>query len=373
MTELYNKLQEKMVDIEKPKQPVVKQSSNFNRHPEPDIIEKSNYYEIDPTIHCWYKESGWTLGQSSINGLKILMTDDNMKPIMIENRAQNTEFHVIRGSDTLFVNVGESWTYGETLWCPSDLGQFRRIMTGSGQYFLDIQLQHCFGSRIAEATGWDYYQFAIPGNCNLYMHTDLERIMKHVATLGYKKVYVSMQLTDPSREFNVCNTKLFNSHPIGEWYKYPINNKIHIVDWLKMYDEIFFDHYNRILNSFTACPIEGIMWRNFTKFVSDKRDYSFKFIDPNFVTYTSKLVNHGNVNAHMIMAYVFDEYAREVGKNLIIPLEWMENEIETIHRLHDYIGNKSVPGQIYHNNHPTYLGQLVWAHHLMRQAGWKDI
>jgi hypothetical protein len=371
MNQIDNNLQGKMVDIEKPKVPVVPMSSTFTRHPEPEIIEKSNYYELKPWKYGSGSSTEWKFIETSLTAKKVLMTDDNMKPVMIEHKAENTEFHLIRGSDTLFVNVGESWTYGEMLWSPYD--SEKKIMTGKNTYWFDLQFRHCFGSRIAETTGWDYYQFAIPGNCNLYMHIDLERIMKHVATLGYKKVYVSMQLTDPSRELNITGTKLFASHPINDWYRYPIDNKIHIVDWLAMYDEIFFEHYNRILNSFTACPIEGIMWRNFTKFVSNKRDYNFKFIDPNFVTYTAKLLNYGNVTAHMIMAYVFDEYARTVGKNLIIPLEWMENEVEAIHRLHDYIGGNGLPGQIYHNNHPTYLGHLVWAHHLMRQAGWKDI
>ena len=373
MDPVRNILEERLEAL-KPNSQVVPFSPTFNgRNPEPDIIEKSIYYVADPSLHGSTNESSWQLGQSSLTALKVLMTDDNLKPIMIEHPAQNTEFHVIRGSDTLYVNVGESWTYGEILCCPTDQGRHRQIMTGSGKYYLNIQLQHCFGSRIAEATGWDYYQFAIPGNCNLYMHLDLERILKHVATLGYKKVYVSMQLTDPSRELNISDTKLFKSHPINDWFTYPIDNKIHIVDWLAMYDEIFFDHYSKILNSFTACPIEGIMWRNFTKFVSNKRDYNFKFIESNFVTHTAKLVNYTDVDVHMIMAYVFDDYANKVGKNLIIPVEWMAAEVEKIHRMYDYIGGKSVPGQIYHNNHPTYLGHLVWAHHLMRQAGWKDI
>jgi hypothetical protein len=371
MTDSLKKLQKKLDEL-KPTKQAVAFSSNFSgMHPEPNIIEKSNYYEVDPSKNRSARNTEWKFGHNSLTASKILMTDDNMKPMMIEHPAQNTEFHIIRGSDTLYVNVGESWTYGEILFHPYETK--RQIITGSGQYHLDIQLQYCFGTRIAEATGWDYYQFAIPGNCNLYMHTDLERILKHVATLGYKKVYVSMQLTDPSRELNISNTKLFKSHPINDWFHYPVDNKIHIVDWLAMYDEIFFNHYNKILNSFTACPIEGIMWRNFTKFVSNKRDYNFKFIETNWVTHTAKLVNHDNVTTHMIMAYVFDDYKHKVGKNLIIPLEWMENEVEAIHRMHDYIGMKSVPGQIYHNNHPTYLGHLVWAHHLMRQAGWKDI
>jgi len=328
-------------------------------HPEPSVIEKSNYYDFPKE-----RLGEGYLNTSVLNNAKILMTDDNMKPMHIEIPAKNTEFHIIRGSDTLFVNVGESWTYGEAL---------ENIGTGAGRFDFKSQLEGCFGPRISEVMGWDLYQFAIPGNCNLYMHVDLERIMKHVATLGYKKVYVAMQMTEPSRELPMPWTQVFLSHPVSNWYDFPKENKIDILDWLAMYDEIFFNHFNNILNSFTACPIEGIMWRNFTKIVSPKRDYNFKFIEPTWITHTAKLVNHEIVPPYILNAISIDSYAKDIGKNLTFTPEWMEGEMEKINAMFDYIGNKSVPGQIYHNNHPSKIGHLVWAHHLIRQAGWKDI
>lgn len=295
---------------------------------------------------------------------KILLTDDNLKPSHIALPAKYTEFHMIRGSDTLFLNIGESWAYGEAL---------EGIGTAVGKFSFRSQVEGCFGPRIAEVMGWDLYQFAIPGNCNLYMHLELPRLLNHIATLGYKKVYVAMQMTENAREMPINWTEPFQSHPIKDWYDYPKTNKIDFLDWLAMYDEIFFQSFHDALNSFTACPIEGIMWRNFTKTHSKKRDYNFKFIEPTWITYTASLVNIDFDPPHIMNTIEFDTYRKNVGKMLNVDMDMMEKEMDKVSFLFDYIGRKKCEGLIYHNNHPSRIGHLVWAHHLIRQAGWKNI
>jgi hypothetical protein len=300
------------------------------------------------------------------NATKILITDDNIKPIHIAIPAQFTEFHICRNSDTLLLNIGESWTYGEAL---------KNIGTGIGKFDFKSQLEGCFGPRICEVTGWDLYQFAIPGNCNLYMHLELDRILKHISTLGYKKVYVAMQMTEPSRELPIAYTDIFKNYPkLKKWYDYPKEVKISLLEWLTMYDEIFFDHFNNSLNNFTACPIEGIMWRNFTKISSPRRDYNFKFIEPTWIEYTAKLMNFDYEPPYILNAIEIDSYAKNIGINLKLPKGLMDSELDKISKMFDYIGGNNHEGRlIYHNNHPTMYGHLVWAHHLIRQAGWKDI
>lgn len=308
-----------------------------------------------------------SLQENSIlkNATKILITDDNMKPIHIAIPAQFTEFHVCRNSDTLFINIGESWTYGEAL---------HNIGTGIGKFSFHSQLEGCFGPRVCEVMGWDLYQFAIPGNCNLYMHIELERILKHVATLGYKKVYVAMQMTEPSRELPIAWTDISKNHPIINWYDYPKENNIGLLDWLTMYYETFFECYSNSLKNFTACPIEGIMWRNFCKLPVTKRDYNFKFIEPTWIEYTAKLMNVDYEPPYILNAIEIDAYAREVGKKLELPKNLMDSELDKISKLFDYIGGVTTKGSnVYHTNHPTKTGHHVWALHLIRQAGWKDI
>jgi len=299
------------------------------------------------------------------NCKEFYMTDDNMKPLHIKVPAENTEFHVVRGSDTLLLIIGESWTYGEAL---SGIG------TGAGLFNLQSQLEGCMGPRMAEVTGWDLYQFAIPGNCNLYMHIELERILQHVATLGYKQIKVVMQMTENSREFPLSYIDICKSHPINDWLTYPTKKSINITDWLSMYDEIFYQCYHDILSRFTACPIEGILWRNFTKSNSDKKDYCFKIVETSMIQYTAKLVNHSITNPSLMNPIEFQNFFDQQGKNIVIPDGYMEEQLDLIEKMFDYIGgSKVVKCLVYHNNHPTKYGHLVWGHHLIRQAGWKDI
>ena len=82
----------------------------FDIRPEPELNMNPIYREIP------LSEVPVVFENSFMNNVqKFLVTDDNMKPMHIEIPAQNTEFHVMRGSDTLLIVIGESWNYGEAL------------------------------------------------------------------------------------------------------------------------------------------------------------------------------------------------------------------------------------------------------------------
>jgi hypothetical protein len=335
-------------------------------HPEPELITNPVYRELPRAEWPVIRENSFLN-----NAKKILMTDDNMKPMHIEKRAENTEFHVIRGSDTLLIVVGESWTYGEAL--PG-------IGSGSGNFNFASQLEYCMGPRMAEVTGWDLYQFAIPGNCNLYMHIELDRILNHVSTLGYKEVKVVLQMTESSREIPLRNTKhaktimKHGSFPFNKWFDVSMEQEIDMIDWLSMYENIFLDHFHNSLNSFKACPIQGILWRNFCRLSTKKSGYIFKMIEPTMVTFTSKLVNHDHKEPLILNPLSFADYFKNAGKKVKVSRDFMEEQMDLIEKMFDYIkGDGAVLKLVYHNNHPSKIGHLVWAHHLIRQAGWKDI
>jgi hypothetical protein len=330
---------------------------HINQEP---VLRTDQVYRVLP-------ESEWPkLRESTFlhKATKILMTDDNMKPMHIDKHAENTEFHVIRNSDTLLIVVGESWTYGEAL--PG-------VGSGAGMYNFHSQLQGCLGPRIAEVMGWDLYQFAIPGNCNLYIHLELDRILSYVSTLGYKQIKVVLQLTENARECVLIHTKLAQSHKINDWLNAGMESEIDVYDWLSMYDEIFYESFDKMIRKFTACPIEGILWRNFTKTASNKTNYSFKIIDPYFIGFTSRLVNH-ELEAPLILNVTqFDDWKKHRNKKVLMNETFLEEQLNLVEKLFDFIGGKSVPGLVYHNNHPTAYGHMVFAHHIIRQAGWKDI
>lgn len=340
--------------------------NTLHLHPEPELNMNPTYREIP------LSKVPMVFENSFMNNVqKFLVTDDNMKPMHVEIFAENTEFHVMRGSDTLLIVIGESWTYGESL---------HGVGTGAGYFNFQSQLEGCMGPRMAEVTGWDLYQFAIPGNCNLYMHMELDRILKHVSTLGYKQVKVVLQMTENSREIPIrCskNTSTILNHgsyPLEHWFDIGINQEIDLFEWLALYDDFFLSHYHTSLNSFNACPIEGILWRNFTKLTTDKRSYNFKIIEPTMITYTGSLVNHEHISPTLMNPIQFDDFFRTIGKKIKVDMDFMEEQVRLIEKMFDYInGNVDVKNLIYHNNHPTKIGHLVWAHELIRQAGWKSI
>lgn len=300
------------------------------------------------------------------NAKELLITDDNTKPVHINIPAKNTEFFARKNSDTLVIVVGESWTYGEAL--PG-------IGTGAGLFNIVSQFEYCMGPRISEVTGYDLYQFAIPGNNNMYMQFELRRILKEVEKYNYKNIKIVMQMTESSRELPIMYFPFALEHPLRKWYDYPETKSIDIIEWLAWYEKIFFDYFQETINNHTQCSVDAILWRNFTRLHTEDRNYSFKIIEPTWITHTARLVNHEHVPPSLLNPIEFDKYFDQKGKKVIVSKDFMEEQFNLIDKMFDYIGGKieSLKGFLYHNNHPTEYGHLVWAHHLIRQAGWKDI
>ena len=136
----------------------------------------------------WYK---WQINRDEglslySNHSELWINDENLKPDWIEKPAKFTEFHVKRGKENLLLVIGESWTYGESL---------DGIATAHEKYNIKVQLTYSFGANMALSMDTDYYQYAVPGNCNFYMFNELERILPRLNSMGYKKIYVCLQMT----------------------------------------------------------------------------------------------------------------------------------------------------------------------------------
>jgi hypothetical protein len=285
---------------------------------------------------------------------KVLINDDNLKPDWVEHPAQYTEFHVKRNKDTLLVVVGESWTYGESL---------PKIASALQRYDIISQLEHCFGPKLAVTLNADLYQYAVPGNCNLYMSMGLERILDHVSTMGYKKIYVCMQITECGRDNSVV-------------HKYPNSILSSILkvegenctfdEWLADYDEAFFNHYDSLLKKYKKCNIEGILWKNFCSTNTARRDYAFKIIETSWIQYSARVLG---VKLEMPKFFVagWVENMQTHFKRIKFDTKMILNELDKVDKSLTFIN-----GNPLHNNHPTLQGHTVWAQYLARQSGWVD-
>lgn len=284
----------------------------------------------------------------------ISLNDENTKPDWISIPVKFSEFHVRRAKKSVVIMIGESWAYGETL--PG-------IATAIEQYSLETQLKHGFGAKLALALGCDYYQYAVPGNCNMYMFAELDRILQYISTCGYEKVYVCMQMTEPGREMAVARMPKTEGHPIRNLYDYDL--KIDMRDWLRTYDEMFFDIYQRTLEKYSNLNIDAILWKNFCKTNTAKRDYKFKIIETSWIQYSAKMLN---VNLDMPEFYAVGWFAglQEEYKKITVNPRWGTEQMNIIAASNDFIKTNPL-----HNNHPNASGHLLWSQYLLRQAGWK--
>lgn len=286
----------------------------------------------------------------------IYTNDENLKPDWVEIPAVYTEFLVKRNKQELLLMIGESWTYGETL--PG-------IATAIKKYNIMTQLSFGVAARMAVTLDTDLYQYAVPGNCNFYMFTELERILNYVSTLGYKKIYVCMQMTEPAREQSLIVKLKEHNHPL----QYLINTdksiilkKITFNDWLKNYDDIFFDQYENIISKYDN--LDCILWKNFCKINTDKINRKFKIIDTTWIEYSSRILSN-RINSPSFYSVgwldtIIKEYAHVEfnQKELIAEMDLIEKS------------NAFIKANFLHSHHPNQFGHLLWSQFLLRQAGW---
>ena len=286
----------------------------------------------------------------------IFINEQNIKPNWIEHAALNSEFHIRRNKKNLLIVIGESWTYGESL---------RGIASALQKYSLYSQLESCFGSRMAMILDSDYYQYAIPGNCNAYMFLELDRILDYVKQFNYEEVYVCIQLTEPGRE-KAADYKILKDTPFENLYNISPNTKF--TDWLKEYDELFFDFYNqKILKHKDSCNIKkAMLWKNFCRSVTDKRDYCFDIIETSWIQYSAKYLG---VNLDMPDFYSIGwlDSVKEEYQQFKFDSAWLLDQIDMIEKSNDYLKDNPM-----HYPHPNETAHALWAQFLLRKANWID-
>jgi len=303
----------------------------------------------------WYKFDTYlpNIGLELWTDATIWLNDINKKPNWIETPVKFSEIFVKRNKKTLLIVVGESWAYGETL---------PNIATALNQYSLLTQLSLGLGSRMALMLDADLYQYAVPGNCNMYMFSELERMLSHASTFDYDKIYVSVQMTEPGREMAISNIIEDTGHPLSALYNR--NQQYEIQDWLRSYDEIFFDIYHNTLQKFNL-NMDATLWKNFCRTVTPKRNYAFKIEETSWIQYSGKVLSR---NVEMPDFYSIGWFARfQEEYNVAVDIGYANSQLNIINECNDFIKTNAL-----HNNHPNQYGHLLWAQYLCRSAGWRN-
>ena len=92
------------------------------------------------------------------------------------------------GSDSLFVTIGDSWTYGARLIeeSPNNNDQFR--------------VNHCYGAVVARAFSADFLNLSVPGINNLWMVDKYLQLVRMADELPYRHIDVFITFTEQGRE-----------------------------------------------------------------------------------------------------------------------------------------------------------------------------
>lgn len=284
---------------------------------------------------------------------EVWLNDKNLKPDWVEHPARFTEFHVKRNKENLLVVIGESWTYGESL---------NGIATASKKYSIRSQLTYGFGANMALALDTDYYQYAVPGNCNFYMFNELSRIIPRLKTLGYKKIYLCLQMTEPGRERAI--TDKLKDHPLDYLY-----NKITPMTfdrWLQLYDELFFRQYDKVLKENNID--HAILWKNFCSTNTDTREYSFDIIETSWIKHSASLMGIELMMPKFYSIGWLADFKNDYEKILSFDNAMLSKQIDIIEVSNAYLGTSPR-----HRHHPNEVAHLLWSQYLLIKSGWKDV
>lgn len=284
---------------------------------------------------------------------EIFINDDNLKPNWVEHPAEFTEFYIKRNKKNLLIVIGESWTYGETL---------RDIRTGIQKYNFYTQLEYCFGARLALMLDTDYYQYAVPGNCNFYMFTELSRILEYIKDFDYEKIYVCLQMTEPSREQTLIEELRKQSHPL-ETLIDP-EEKISFEGWLEEYDNIFLNQYENIISKYNN--LDCVLWKNFCRFNSEFMDRKFKTISTSWIQYSANILGK-ELKSPSFFSLGWLDTIMGLYKNVIFDNAALSKEIDIIEDSLNFIKANSL-----HSHHPNEFAHILWANYIARTTGWKN-
>lgn len=296
--------------------------------------------------------------------INLFLNDEFIRSPSANPNIQFADYYIQRGKKTLFINIGESWTYGETL---PRLNGDGHIITGSDKYDFGSQLLFSFGPNLSIMLDSDLYQYAVPGNSNVNMLTELDRILNFVQNnTQYEKIYLAMQATECNRDFVYNTLDYCKNSPL---YKILHVNNIKLPmllkDWVTMYYDILQDWYQDTLNKYSNLNIDSILWSNFCTFESHK-EYTFKRIKPTWIAYSAQLENKEYEQPLFFNTGMLTSIEDTFKNNIIIDKDWAMHQMDLIDKSLKFIAIESK----YHNNHPNIEGHRVWASYLAKMSGW---
>lgn len=299
----------------------------------------------------WPNPHAYTYGVTSV-----LINDQNEEYCHNNGdwTTKNTEIFVDKGKSNLVIAVGDSWTHGEGApeishrehrWDPKD------------------RIEIPYGSKIARILDADYWIFSRPGNSNTGIFTGLFRILNNIPVGKYKSIKVCVQMTDVARDRMDLIPK---DHPLQKIYNYKSHVDVHISEWFRLYDEIFCDWLETEISKHSDLPLDVVLFKNFNKFQTTRRDYSFKICDYPWLKYHAyycgvDLETTVAMNPKFYEHFIDYEFVKNTDK------DWISSECDKWEKVCEFM---LINNEVTQASHPTKLSQSLWATYLLDFMNW---
>jgi len=271
--------------------------------------------------------------------VEVLVTDDNKKPPHIKPTVKNTEFWVKRNKKECTVVLGESWTYGESL--------MDRVGSALEKWDLDTQLKYCWGTQVATLLDTDYYQYAIPGNNNFYIFGNVERILKHLSPL-YDKIYLLVQMTEPSREDIVINE--LGDHGLARLYDKEYVKTLTVKEWCVENEHIFYTQLNDTIAKFDN--VKTTAWKNFCT-QQNENYWGFTIINETWIEFSARLNGYKVESPDFYVFAWLKNFIKDYPINQLP--KYLNKQLTKIEASNDFMQKCSQ-----HCPHPNEINHKVW-------------
>lgn len=265
-----------------------------------------------------------------------LFTTDDMNLTEVKNLKERGPYDfVCRDSETLFVTIGDSWTYGFRL-NEEDL---------SDQNF---RVKNTYGYIISDRLNADFLNISVPAINNLWMIEKLKLLVKNVN--NYKDVQVILMMTEYGREFNTH----FDSAPVyTQMYKNCSNAK-----------DVVMKLSNHMSNQIESCKNEKIQIDIFTNYVTNLYKSGMKN------SWLEILCNKKLDQCFTIGSWVIPKFEHLVNYNQDVKKTDLKNELlnmmELAEKRFDIIYNTGYNHKSGYG-HPNSKGHLKFAEYYLKK------
>ena len=273
------------------------------------------------------------------------------------------------GSNTLVINVGESWCYGGSI-RDMDLKYTESVESLHKAFYTTM------GAKMAKLSQSDLHQFTYPGNCNTAMFRWLsERLYDIVSNPKYNKILLVIQQTDHLREFTDHGQGILPSTPELQ------NLLSHQSDYS---DKKLFDNHTEFNHTYwhllwswlediladvrerTSKTIDVIMWSNFFDLPPEVNDHDWQNIPESWMKFTSRLEG-GDCPNTIFGTPDFLNILKHYVKN--IDIEFVESEVKAREKVQQWWERSHFRLNLM-PYYPTDVSHALWAGQIINQAGW---